>query len=96
MSNEPYIHREENVKLSFGAKKEFTILDTSPTNFWKGCHLVTRQVSFQAPIQVFVEEYSQSDRLENSRLRHLKELDYLIAADTGKPLEKIINRISGF
>ena len=52
---------------------------------------MARKTPAKPPVQVFVKKQSQSGMRENALLRDFQQGDYLLAPDTRKALEKVID-----
>jgi hypothetical protein len=77
----PYVHCDEHVKPTDSTRDKFAVLNSCPTDSGHGLYIMVSEISFQAPIQVFVEEYSQEVR--RARERGIETFQAMLVPDLG-------------
>lgn len=90
------VHCHQHVKPLFGLSQQSPVFEASPTDERHGLDRVTGQIPPQSPIQVLVQEDVHSRRLKEFLSRGLQHGNDLNSSDTGKALQKIVDRLGGF
>lgn len=58
--------------------------------------MVTGKITFQPPVEILIEQDSQSGRLKDFVFKFFEQSDHLLTPDTWKSFQKIIDGITGF
>ena len=94
--NHVAVHRDQDIEAAFYRfPQQHPVLDSCPAEQGDGFDLMARQVAFQPPVEIFVQENAHSGKRQRMGLGLFQEGNNLLALDAGEAVEKIFDGVTG-